>query len=443
MREQFGSKAGFVMAMAGSAIGLGNIWRFPYIVGEYGGAAFIVIYVLAAVFISLPIFLCEATIGRRGRATAFVSFERLAPGTKWKHMGTITTLAAFVIMSYYSVVGGWSLDFLARSCITGLGGSSPDGGASGIFQSFSASTWEPLAAHTLFLLVSLLIIMLGVQKGIEKFSKMIIPVLFIIVVGLAVFSCLLPGAGEGVKYLLKPDFSRLSGKSVVYALGQSFYSMSLGVGGVLVYSSYMRKEENLLEVGAWTAGFDTIFAILSGLMIMPAVFAAGLKPGSGPGLVFETFPYIFEQMGAYAPVTSRIVTILFFLAILMAAITSEISLFEVCVAHVTDRFKVSRKKATIGFFAASWVLGALCSLSFGPLSHVKVFGLGIFGMCDTLASNYFMIIGALAFSIFVGWKMDRKAVREEMGGCYKIVFPLVRYVIPIVILGIFVTNFIV
>lgn len=431
------------MATAGSAIGLGNIWRFPHIAGEYGGAAFVLVYVLSSLLISLPIFLCEASIGRKSHSGAYNALEKLAPGTKWKHTGWLTFIASFIIMSYYSVVGGWSLDYFIRSLFGGLSGTAEGGSAAEIFGILSSSTWEPLLMHTLFLMVSLLIITLGVSKGIEKFSKAIIPLLFIIIVGLSVFSCLLPGAGAGVDYLFKPDFSNFTAKSVVYAVGQSFYSMSLGVGCVLVYASYMRKEENLVSAGVWTTAFDFAFAILSGLMVMPAVFAAGLEPSSGPGLVFETFPYIFEQLAIEAPVLSKVVTILFFFTIVMAALTSEISVCEVCASHLSERFRISRKKAIALFFLFAWILGALCCLSFGPLADVKINGQNIFGFCDALSCNVLMPVGALLFCLFVGWKMKRSDVKEQFGRSYKVVFPLVRYVIPPVLLGILVTNFIV
>lgn len=451
MRENFGSKFTFIMAMAGSAIGLGNIWRFPYVVGEYGGAAFIIIYVLCCLLLSLPIFLCEAIIGRRSGCSTYGAMEKLAPGTPWKAMGIVTVITAFIIVSYYSVVGGWSLDYFLRSCVTGLDAGSQET-ATGVFSGFCSSVWEPLIAFTLFLSFTAVIVVGGVKKGIEKFTKLATPMLGILICVIAVYSSTLPGASAGIGYLVKPDWSKIGPSTFSFALGQSFYSLSLGVGCVIVYSSFMRKSENIVSVAGWTAIFDTIFAVIAGFAVMPAVFAAGIEPGAGPSLVFETLPYIFSQMSQQAPLLGRIITILFFLAILIAAVTSSISMFEVCVEHMVDHKGMSRKKASVQFFLKSWILGALCSLSFGVLSDVKLFGQNIFGMCDVLSSNFFMTLTALAVALFVGWKMDRKEVRDELtnGGTLKFncrIFDtfhfMVKWIAPVMILVIFVSNFLV
>lgn len=437
------------MALAGSAIGLGNIWRFPYIMGEHGGAAFIVVYILCTLCISLPTMLCEIIIGRSARRGTYEAMVRLAPGTKWKYVGVLTVICAFVIVSYYSVVGGWSVDFLVRSCISGPVSSSGAEGLS-MFGKMSSSIWEPIFAHTVFLGVTALIVRLGVKNGIEKFSKITIPILFLLMVVIAGYVLTIPGSGEGVKYLIKPDFSRLDLSCVAYAMGQSFYSMSLGVGCVLIYSSYLRSEENIAASSALTGVFDTFFAILAGFAVMPAVFAAGLAPGSGPALVYETLPYIFAEMSENAPVISYIITILFFVAILTAALTSAISMFEVCVAHLVERKGVLRPAACTLIFAAAWVVGVLCSLSFGVLSDVHIFNRTIFGFCDVLTSNYLMVFGALAFAIFVGWKMKKDDVYKEFTNhgtvnvrLFKFLYFLVRWIIPVMIAVIFATNLII
>ena len=438
------------MAMAGSAIGLGNIWRFPYMVGEHGGAAFIIIYILCSLFIALPIFICEAVVGRRTGSSTYDAMTRLAPGTKWKFTGIVTVITAFVIISYYSVVGGWSLDYFVRSCSSGLRAASQEE-ATGIFTGFSSSVWEPLIAFSSFLALSAVIVAAGIKGGIEKFTKWATPTLGILIFIVAIYSISLPGAGAGVNYLVKPDWSKITPSTFSYALGQSFYSLSLGAGCVVVYSSFMKKSDNILASGGWTAIFDTLFAIVAGFAVMPAVFAAGIEPGAGPSLVFETLPYIFFQMGQQAPVLSRIITILFFVAILVAALTSSISMFEVCVEHMVDHRKMPRKKAAILFFAASWALGALCCLSFGVLGNVKIFGNTIFSACDVLSSNYLMTLTALVMSIFVGWKMNKSEVRDEFtnGGTLKgnarifdALHFVVKWIVPIMIIEIFVSNFI-
>ena len=436
------------MALAGSAIGLGNIWRFPYMVGEYGGAAFIIVYALCGILISLPIMFCESVIGRRARSGVYEAFDKMVPGTPWKYFGFITVLASFIIVSYYCVVGGWSFDYLVRSCAAGFEVTTPEQ-ASTFFGTFASSPWEPMIAFTIFLGISGVIVMRGVKGGIEKFTKVSTPMLFVLIVMIAIFSVSLPGAGAGVDYLLKPDFSKLTPTSVSYALGQSFFSMSLGVGCVLTYSSFMKKEDSIVAAGGWTFVFDTLFALIAGFAIMPAVFSAGIEPGAGPSLVFETLPYIFAKMGAAAPIVSRIESILFFLAIFMAALTSSISMFEVCVEHFVDRRGWSRRKASALLFICAWTLGALCCLSFGPLKDISLMGHSIFSFCDTLTSNYAMTLGALVFSLFVGWKMDRSEVREELtnGGTHRfsvrifnVIHFLIKWVVPVMILTIFLTN---
>lgn len=447
-RENFGSKFAFVMAMAGSAIGLGNIWRFPYMVGEYGGAAFIIIYILCSVIVSLPIFYCESIIGRRARNSMFNAMNTLAPGTKWKYTGIACILGAFVILSYYSVVGGWSLDYFIRTCVTNFNVNTTEE-ASGLFSGFSSSVFEPAIAFTIFLALTVLIVRFGVKGGIEKFTKIATPALAILIIIVAVYSISLPGARPGVEYLVHPDWSKVTAKTIAFAMGQSFYSMSLGVGCVVVYSSFMKKSDNIASAGLWTAGFDTLFAIIAGFAIMPAVFAAGLEPGSGPTLVFETLPYIFTRMGDSIPVLSKIISIVFFLAVFIAALTSSISMCEVCVEHSVEHKGYSRGKASLRLFWKAWILGLLCCLSFGILGNVKLFGNTIFGFCDTISSNFFMTLISLATCIFVGWKMSKSEVKAEFTneGTHKAnakifgaLYFVIKWVIPLMILLIFVSN---
>jgi len=445
-REHFSSRFGFVAALAGSAIGPGNIWRFPYMVGEHGGASFILVYILCSLFISLPILFVEQIIGRRAGQSTYGAMQKLSRGASWKYVGLLAVAACFIILSYYSVVGGWSMDYLVRSILRGFDYSSVESSAS-IFSRISTSTYEPLLYFVLFLVATAAVVIGGIKQGIEKFSKFSIPLLFIIIVLLALFSISLPGAKEGVTYLIKPDFSKLTFSTFSYALGQSFFSMSLGVGCVLTYSSYMRKKENLATTGILTSVFDTVFAIIAGFAIMPAVFAAGLEPGAGPSLIYETIPYIFSQLNQYSPFLSRVVSILFFLTILMAALTSSISLYEVCVSYLIDRNKMLRKKAIIYVFIGALVLGTLCSMSFGCLSGVQIFGLNIFSFLDTFTSNYLMLFGAFAFAVFVGWKMGREEVRDEFTNSgtvnvklFDSVFFVIKWIIPLVIVLIFLTN---
>lgn len=443
-REKFGSSLAAVMAMAGSAIGLGNIWRFPYMTGQNGGAAFILVYLLAAFILSLPIMLCESLIGRRTSSGTFGAMEKLAPRSKWKYLGFLTVISPLIILSYYSVVGGWSIDYFVRSVAGGFGQD-----VSSYFALLVANPSRPLLYHTLFIVATVLVVSRGIKSGIESFNKISLPLLFVLIVIIMTYSLSLPGSMEGVKYLVKPDFSKLTPSAIAAAMGQSFFSLSLGVGTILTYASYMKKQDNLLRSGAGTAFFDLVFALLAGFAIMPAVFAAGIEPGAGPGLIFETLPFIFSKMGLASPILSRSVSILFFLAIVVAALTSSISMCEVGVTYLVDEKGFSRKKASIVIFGATWLLGALCSLSFGPLSQFKILGKTLFDFCDHLTSDYLMTFGSLLFVIFVGWKMKKADVRDEFtnsgrlgvsGRIFPVFYFLVRYVAPAVILIIFLSN---
>lgn len=447
-RESFGSRATVIMAMAGSAIGLGNIWRFPFIVGEYGGAAFILVYIFCCFLLSMPILLSETIIGRRTHQGTFGAMNTLAPGSAWKWLGLLTVISPLIILSYYSVVGGWSFAYLCKAVALQFSQENAEA-VTAMFGTFSSSTWWPLVCTMVFLSLTALIVYLGVNKGIEKFSKISIPVLFVLIVIIAVYSMTLPGAGEGVRYLVKPDFSKLTPGAYAAALGQSFFSLSLGVGTMLTYASYVRKDENIIASASGTAFFDLLFAILAGFAVMPAVFAAGIAPSSGPGLVFETLPFIFAKMGSGGQVISAAVSILFFLTILVAALSSSISMMEVGVAYLVEEKKLTRHKATILLFLITLVVGVLCSLSFGVLSGVKLFGNTIFNFCDRLASNFLMTIGALLFSIFVGWRMDKSAVKDELtnngqlrgtGKIFPVVYFLIKYIAPVTIAAIFIIG---
>ena len=447
-RENFGSRFAVIMAMAGSAVGLGNIWRFPYMVGEHGGAAFIVVYVLASFFLALPIFLAESIIGRRSRQNTFGAMEKLAPGTAWRWLGLLTIFSPIIILSYYSVVGGWSVEYLFKSLAFDFIGV-PAEKVSGFFGQFISSTWQPILTHTVFLALVAGVVLAGVKKGIEKFTKVTMPVLFVLVVVIAVYSISLPGAQKGVAYLLKPDFSKINAGTVAAATGQAFFSLSLGVGTILTYASYVRKEENLLVSGVGTAVADLLFAVIAGFAVMPAVFAAGIAPGAGPGLVFETLPFIFNSMGMTVPWVSALVAILFFLTILFAALTSAISMMEVGVAYLTEEKGMKRGTAVLAITVFAWVVGILCSLSFGPLSGVRILGNSIFDFLDKLCSNWLLPGGGLLFTLFVGWKMSRADVYDEFtnGGALKgnralfgTVWFLIRYVAPVGVLVTFVSS---
>lgn len=450
-RESFGSRKATVIALAGTAIGLGNIWRFPYMAGEYGGAAFILVYIVATVLFSLPVFVSDIVIGRRSGLSAYGAMDSLSGGhRRWQVSGFLSVFIPLFILSYYSVIGGWSLYYLFKSCTLSFVVDDPET-VIGIFGQFSSGTLWPVIAHVLFIGACCLVVAGGVKAGIEKFSKLTIPVLFVLIVIIAIYSISLPGAGEGVKYLIKPDFSQLTPKTFTYALGQSFYSLSLGMGIIITYGSYVSKQQDIMFISGWTAFFDLIFAVLAGFVIMPAVFAAGIEPGAGPSLIFQSIPYIFATMAQGAPVLSSIMAILFFVSIIIAAMTSGISLVEVGVAYLCDRYHMRRPLASLIIFLLCGSVGVVLALSFGPLADWKILGKGLFDFFDWFSSNILLLVAAFLSVYFAGHVMKRSQVRDELtnGGMLKgnskafgTVYFLIKWVAPIGVLLIFITNFI-
>ena len=445
-RDSFGSRFGALVAMAGSAVGLGNLWRFPYLVGENGGAAFIIVYIAFSFLICLPIFISEFVIGRRSQKNAFAAFRDLSGGSAWKWVGMFTIIVPLIVLSYYSVIGGWSVEYLFKAVTFSFTGSDGQGMMNTMFSDFASSTWLPLIVHTVFLLVTTIIVVIGIKDGIEKFSKVMMPLLFVMVIAIAVYSLTLPGAGKGIEYLFNPDFSKIDGKTCAAALGQAFFSLSLGFGTILTYASYVDKKENVMFQSTATAVSDLMFALIAGMAIMPAVFAFGLDPQSGPGLVFETLPYVFSQMPA-----GGIIAIVFFVALLVAALTSSISMLEVAVAYLVEEKKFTRVSACVMLFVLCWIVGALCSLSFGPLAGFKIAGNSIFDFFDNLSSNVLMTLGSLLTVLFVGWRLKKTDIYDEFtnGGTlsanariFGVLWFLIRYVCPLAVAAVFLMGII-
>ena len=441
-RDSFGSRFGALVAMAGSAVGLGNLWRFPYLVGENGGAAFMIVYIILCFLICLPIFISEFIVGRRSQRNAYAAFRDLSGGSAWKWVGLTAIIVPTIVLSYYSVIGGWSIEYLVKSLTFSFTQVDSQSAFNTMFTDYVSSTWAPLMAHGAFLLATALIVVVGIKKGIEKFSKVMMPMLFVLVVGIAVYAVMLPGAKAGLEYLFHPDFSKLTGQSCAAALGQAFFSLSLGFGTIMTYASYVSKKENILFQSVSTAVSDLVFALIAGTAIMPAVFAFGIDPQAGPGLVFETLPYVFSQMPA-----GGIVAILFFFALLVAALTSSISMLEVSVAFLVEEKKLSRATACAILFVICFFLGGVCSLSFGPLSHIQIGGGNIFDFLDSVSSNVLMTLVSLLTVLFVGWRLKKTDIYDEFtnGGTlsrnaklFGVLWFLIRYVAPIAIIAIFV-----
>ena len=442
-RDSFGSRFGALVAMAGSAVGLGNLWRFPYLVGENGGAAFIIVYIAFSFLICLPIFVSEFIIGRRSQKNAFAAFRDLTGGSAWKWVGLFTVIVPLIVLSYYSVIGGWSIEYLLKSVTFSFTGGESQ---ATMFSGFVSSTWMPLIMHTVFMLVTTLIVVIGIKDGIEKFSKVMMPLLFVMVIAIAVYSLTLPGAGKGLEYLFNPDFSKIDGHACAAALGQAFFSLSLGFGTILTYGSYVDKKENIFFQSSATAVSDLMFALIAGIAIMPAVFAFGLDPQSGPGLVFETLPFVFSQMPA-----GGVIAIIFFVALLVAALTSSISMLEVAVAYLVEEKRFTRVSACGVLFVLCWAVGALCSLSFGPLAGFSIAGRSIFDFFDNLSSNVLMTLGSLLTVLFVGWRLKKTDIYDEFtnGGTlstnvkiFGVLWFLIRYVCPVAITTVFISGLI-
>ncbi len=437
-RGHWGSRLGFIAAAAGSAIGLGNIWRFPYITGKFGGGFFVLIYILILIFVGYPVMNSELLLGRKTQLAAVGTFKKLAPGSPWVIVGYMGVLAGFVILSYYSVVAGWALAYMFKSGAYMVAGA--DHGS--IFVASITSTWGGIFWHTVFMLLNIVIVAGGVEKGIEKWSLVLMPVLVVLLIILIIRSVTLPGAGAGLSFYLTPNFANFSGAGFLAAVGQVFFSLSLGMGCMITYGSYLKKEEDIPLVARYVVISDTAVALLAGFVIFPAVFAFGLEPGAGPGLTFITLPAVFAKMGA----AGHIFGFIFFTLLMIAALTSAISLLEVVTAFSIDEMKSNRKKATIIAGILIWALGLLPTLGYSKLSHITLIkGMDILDSFDFFANNMLLPLGGMLTAIFIGWYWGTDKALEEaninastkLGSNYAF---LIKYVVPIAIFVVFLNS---
>ena len=445
-RGNFGSKVGVILASAGSAVGLGNIWRFPYETGNHGGAAFILIYLGCILLLGLPIMIAEFLIGRHSQANTARAYQILAPGTQWRWVGRMGVLAGFLILGYYSVVAGWTLEYIFEAVSNSFAGKTPAEFISS-FQSFSSNPWRPALWLTLFLLATHFIIVKGVEKGIEKSSKIMMPTLFIIILVLVGCSVTLPGASRGIEFLLKPDFSKVDGNVFLGAMGQAFFSLSLGMGCLCTYASYFSKDTNLTRTAFSVGIIDTFVAVLAGFIIFPAAFSVGIQPDAGPSLIFITLPNVFQQAFSGIPVLAYIFSVMFYVLLALAALTSTISLHEVVTAYLHEEFNFTRGKAARLVTAGCILLGILCSLSLGVTKDFTIFGLGMFDLFDFVTAKLMLPLGGLLISIFTGWYLDKKLVWSEITNngtlkvpIYKLIIFILKYVAPIAISVIFINE---
>lgn len=445
-RGKFGSKLGVILASAGSAVGLGNIWRFPYETGNHGGAAFILIYLGCILLLGLPIMIAEFLIGRHSQANTARAYQILAPGTQWRWVGRMGVLAGFLILGYYSVVAGWTLEYIFEAVSNSFAGKTPAEFISS-FQSFSSNPWRPALWLTLFLLATHFIIVKGVEKGIEKSSKIMMPTLFIIILILVGCSVTLPGAGKGIEFLLKPDFSKVDGNVFLGAMGQAFFSLSLGMGCLCTYASYFSKNTNLTRTAFSVGIIDTFVAVLAGFIIFPAAFSVGIQPDAGPSLIFITLPNVFQQAFSGIPILAYIFSVMFYVLLALAALTSTISLHEVVTAYLHEEFNFTRGKAARLVTTGCILLGILCSLSLGVTKEFTIFGLGMFDLFDFVTAKLMLPLGGLLISIFTGWYLDKKLVWSEITNngtlkvpTYKLIIFILKYVAPIAISVIFINE---
>lgn len=439
-RTQFATRLGVIATTVGSAVGLGNIWRFPYETGVHGGAAFLLLDLFFIFIIGVPVVCAEFIIGRHTGSNIRGAFRMLAPRQAWGWVSYIGLGASVLILSFYSVVAGWTMHYTVKS-LTGFSGNTSAEALHAQFDTFATSNIWPVFWTLLFLVINYLILSRGVQKGIERMSNILMPMLFAILLLFTVNSLMMPGAAEGLKFLFSPDFSAITPSVVLGAMGQAFFSLSLGLGCLITYSSYFKSDTPLLRTAFITAGLDTMVAILAGIIIFPAVFTFGQQPEAGPKLVFEVLPSIFADMtgGAFW-------STLFFLLLFLASLTSTISMAEITTAYLSEEFRMSRRKATGVSIGISMVLGTLCALSFGVLSDLKVFGMTFFNLFDFTSSNILLPIGGMIISLFVGWKLDRKVVDRELtagGGRFapmavKGVIFCLRWLAPVCIAMVFV-----
>ena len=400
-----------VLASAGSAVGLGNIWRFPTEVGQNGGAAFILVYIAFVLFLAMPVMVSEFVIGRSSGSNIVYAFRKLAPAKWWMIIGFLGVLGGVLVLSFYSVVAGWTLKYTVDAIAHRISGSDP----AQTFSGFVSDTWSPIFYMAIFLLLTHLVVIRGIKGGIERYSKLMMPLLLLIIMILVVCSINMPGSSEGLRFLLQPDFSKVTPHVILSAMGQAFFSLSVGIGCLATYASYFNKDMNLTSSAFNVCAIDTLVAIISGFIIFPAVFSVeGVHPDAGAGLVFITLPHVFSSAFAQIPLVGYIFSTLFYLLLLLAALTSSISMHEICTAFISEHYNLTRKRAATLVTLVYLVLGTACSLSFGPWKDYTLAGMTVFEWFDFATAKFIMPIGGIFILLLVGWYMERKLLTDEL-----------------------------
>lgn len=439
-RAQFTTRIGVIATTVGSAVGLGNIWRFPYEAGTHGGGAFMLCYLFFIFIIGIPVISAEFVMGRAARSGIMGSFRHHSGGRRWDWMGYASILAAVLILSFYSVVAGWTMEYTFES-VCGHLGEVADAARHAEFDDF-ISGWRPVWWMLAFLGINAAVLLGGVRKGIERMSNILMPVLFIILLIFCVNSLLLPGASEGLRFLFYPDFSAITPSVVLGAMGQAFFSLSIGLGCMMTYASYFNDATPIVKSATITALLDTLVAVLAGVIIFPAVFSFGMQAEAGPKLVFEVLPSIFYRMPG-----GGLWSAMFFFLLVLASLTSTISMSEIFIAFLCDEFRIARRKATLCLTLVAMLLGTLCALSFGPISDFTIFGKTIFNAFDYASSNIILPVGGMVISLFVGWRLDRRTLHDQLSSNGRLpawvatfIVVSLRYIAPVCILAVFLAS---
>ena len=435
-RGSFNSKLGIVLASAGSAVGLGNIWRFPTEVGSNGGAAFILVYLAFVFLFAMPVMVGEFVIGRASHTNTVDAYRKLAGGSKWVLAGYLGVLGGAMVLSFYSVVAGWTLKYTFDS-VTGQ--ICWDADHAGVFSGFVSSPALSLTCMAAFMAASHLVVVRGVHEGIERYSKLMMPMLLVIIMVLVCCSLAMPGAGKGLSFLFHPDFSKVTAPVVLSAMGQAFFSLSVGLGCLGTYASYFGKNTRLVRSAFNVCAIDTLVAVTCGIIIFPAVFSVdGAQVDAGPGLVFITLPRVFHTAFSDMPVLCYSFSSLFYLLLLLAALTSSISMHELCTAFVSEKYGMARSRAAGLVTVVCSLFGAACAMSFGPWKDMTFLGMGVFDWFDFLTAKFIMPLGGLLITVFVGWYMDREMVESQLTNwgtlrirSLRILMLLIRWVAPI------------
>lgn len=445
-RGHFGTKIGIILATAGSAVGLGNVWRFPFMTGHDGGAAFILLYIGFVLILGIPGMVAEFIVGRNSASNAARAYASLTGHKAWGVVGLMGIVTSSIILGFYAVVAGWCLQYLYASVNGQLVGDANY--VKTYFEDFSTSPFKPALWGLAFIVITHAVVSRGVQEGIERAAKVFMPVLLLLLLILVVASCMLPGAMAGVEFLLRPDFSKIDRNVFLDALGQAFFSLSLGTACLCTYASYFKRDTRLLLSATQIAVLDTAVAVLAGLMIFPAAFSVGINPDSGPSLIFITLPNVFNQAFASMPMVGYVISLMFYALLALAALTSTISMHEIGTAFFHEELHLRRRWAAGIVTAAASVICVLCSLSERPDMHLQIRSMNLMGFCDFLTGQILMPIGAFLTCIYVGWVAERGLVRDEFTNYGKFksrLFSLwlftIRFVCPVCIVLIFLHQF--